>query len=536
MPPFKHTPLISPHTEMRLLKLYLSGPDDDIRCEISPYVISSAPVYTALSYEWGESTLPVEILVNGRIFSARHNLWLFLHRMKVTAAQKCSSCSQGKSTHLWIDALCIDQTNNKERGAKVQLMDSIKEVVVWLGWWEEFNAKAANKLNARLYHITKSGQNHANFDSSGLCCMFQTTKVDTDATDEEVYDFISVICKASYWTRRWIVQEIGLAKTVLLTFGRHKLPWDALCLAFDREEQRRLFRLPIPSEAPVLKSTAYQVWSHRISVKLDNNENTLFHLLKSYRSLQCSNFYDRVYSLASIATHERFKIDCSISALEFFSRVLSSNHFGDSSLLDWQNIATDCGCATSEEMLNKASHPELQISRVTTRISHLVEILEVYEWGAVESAFTNILMSPELCDALRTFAATVTTRNLRSVSATSSCEIDASHENSVGREQPWPMVNPQSQSGGASCDGIDAKLISFRESSPRSPWLLGVSSSVEVGDMLCAVHQYTSLILRRIPGSSEKLRVVGGAFTPGIDIRDAKWTIYFNGYTPIQLR
>ena len=67
MPPFKHTPLISPHAEMRLLKLYLLGPDDDIRCEISPYVISSAPVYTALSYEWGESTLNVEILVNGRI-------------------------------------------------------------------------------------------------------------------------------------------------------------------------------------------------------------------------------------------------------------------------------------------------------------------------------------------------------------------------------------------------------------------------------------------------------------------------------------
>ena len=155
MPPFKHIPLVSSSAEIRFLKLYLNGDAHDIRCIIITYPLDSKPAYTVLSYEWGDPERTVEILLNGKVFTARHNLGLFLNRMKLAAQQKCSKCSRGTTALLWIDALCVDQTNTTERNAQVQLMGTIyrdaREVVVWLGWAEDLKAKAAHALSEWHY-------------------------------------------------------------------------------------------------------------------------------------------------------------------------------------------------------------------------------------------------------------------------------------------------------------------------------------------------------------------------------------------------
>jgi hypothetical protein len=57
----------------------------------------------------------------------RENLWAFLRQSQETLPDAT----------FWIDALCINQKSNKERGHQVQLMGDIysraSKVVVWLG-------------------------------------------------------------------------------------------------------------------------------------------------------------------------------------------------------------------------------------------------------------------------------------------------------------------------------------------------------------------------------------------------------------------
>ncbi|OAL43075.1 heterokaryon incompatibility, partial [Pyrenochaeta sp. DS3sAY3a] len=88
---------------------------------------SDFPSYSCLSYMWGDPEEQHAILINGKTFKVRRNLWDFLR----VAQTKLFN------NFLWIDALCIDQQNTQERNHQVQQMGNIysraKTVLLWLG-------------------------------------------------------------------------------------------------------------------------------------------------------------------------------------------------------------------------------------------------------------------------------------------------------------------------------------------------------------------------------------------------------------------
>lgn len=88
---------------------------------------SDLPSYRCLSYAWGDPEDPFVIMINGKIFWVRRNLHDFLAIARETISR----------TYLWIDALCIDQSNTSERNHQVQQMGRIYSiadtVLVWLG-------------------------------------------------------------------------------------------------------------------------------------------------------------------------------------------------------------------------------------------------------------------------------------------------------------------------------------------------------------------------------------------------------------------
>jgi hypothetical protein len=73
MPPFRYTSLSSQTTDFRLMNLELRGDLDDIRCHVSTHSLEVAPVYSALSCKWGDPEDAVDILMDGKMFSVRHN-------------------------------------------------------------------------------------------------------------------------------------------------------------------------------------------------------------------------------------------------------------------------------------------------------------------------------------------------------------------------------------------------------------------------------------------------------------------------------
>jgi hypothetical protein len=115
--------------EYRCLLLKSAKNEDEvIVCELFHITNSMAtPYYEALSYAWGTKLASRFILVDGKRLSVTENLFSALHHLRRNYRHRL----------LWVDAICIDQSNLKEQSQQVRIMDKIYQnaanVIVWLG-------------------------------------------------------------------------------------------------------------------------------------------------------------------------------------------------------------------------------------------------------------------------------------------------------------------------------------------------------------------------------------------------------------------
>ncbi|KAF2832470.1 HET-domain-containing protein, partial [Ophiobolus disseminans] len=184
---FQHNPLNRQAPSIRLVRIRAaSSLDATIHCDIRH--ASTTSIYICLSYVWGEIDRGHWIFLNGRRFWIRENLWHFLR----SARQKFHI----RSEWLWIDALCIDQTNNDERTHQVQQMgrifSSAVKVISWLGMSDEIAEYFEDRSNLDLVHFKESC--HAYWNPRSL--------------DPKLRCFYA----CEYWSRAWITQEFALAR------------------------------------------------------------------------------------------------------------------------------------------------------------------------------------------------------------------------------------------------------------------------------------------------------------------------------------
>ncbi|KAF2826023.1 HET-domain-containing protein, partial [Ophiobolus disseminans] len=127
---FQHDSLDPQSREIRVLKVSSGEDCDAIHCEIRTVNFDENPVYTALSYTWdnGNHNL-ASIVCKGKTLQVGKNLWDFLREFRRRKA--------ATDVLLWVDAICIDQSNVKERNHQVAQMRDIytmaSSVIVWLG-------------------------------------------------------------------------------------------------------------------------------------------------------------------------------------------------------------------------------------------------------------------------------------------------------------------------------------------------------------------------------------------------------------------
>lgn len=145
MSSYAYPPLsLAPHA-IRLLRL-LPHHDkaDEIHCELFEYSLEGFHLYRydALSYVWGnpDETLPVHI--DGHRFNVTTNLHAALSRLRHRTFARL----------LWIDAICINQENQTEKGQQIQYMTTIYShancVIVWLGEAADDSDLACEKIRS----------------------------------------------------------------------------------------------------------------------------------------------------------------------------------------------------------------------------------------------------------------------------------------------------------------------------------------------------------------------------------------------------
>ncbi|KAH9206640.1 heterokaryon incompatibility protein-domain-containing protein, partial [Leptodontidium sp. 2 PMI_412] len=168
--------------ELRLLQP-LAVNDRVLRFETRRVPRASKPPYTAISYTWGNEDALEVIYLDNRPFRVRPNLWSCLYYMAHAAR------NNGAWDYLWVDAICINQTNDAERSSQVRLMDQTYRdavcVSVWLG------------LVTLPEHIRS----------------YLPTQIPTRTVESDGFNWAESIVDLSnrpYWSRVWVIQEFLL--------------------------------------------------------------------------------------------------------------------------------------------------------------------------------------------------------------------------------------------------------------------------------------------------------------------------------------
>jgi hypothetical protein len=149
-PTFTHDPLNHKTDSIRLLEILLGPQDTIIQCRLRHTTIREAS-YKCLSYTWHPEYPKHDIEINGSVLSVGENVFQFLvayrayytlayhlpKRHRVNRRKNARSHNQQIVPCLWIDAICIDQSNLNEKNHQVRQMGSIytgaEQVMIWLG-------------------------------------------------------------------------------------------------------------------------------------------------------------------------------------------------------------------------------------------------------------------------------------------------------------------------------------------------------------------------------------------------------------------
>lgn len=102
--------------------------DEPIICGLSPVNLDDRPVFHALSYVWGiKSVKPKVVHCNGSMVEVTDNCYSALLHIR----------KRYGSLRIWIDALCINQDDTREKESQIILMGQIyatsEQVIIWLG-------------------------------------------------------------------------------------------------------------------------------------------------------------------------------------------------------------------------------------------------------------------------------------------------------------------------------------------------------------------------------------------------------------------
>lgn len=192
---FQYSTLALDSKQLRVLRPISTVNERILKFEILDVPRGSAPLYTAVSYSWGEGRPSEVIFVNGKAFYVSVTLWSCLHYLSLHAKVAIW-------THIWVDAICINQNNVTEKNSQVRLMDETYQratcVSVWLGL-----VPVVDQWRTSTLEPTRT------FDVESF----------------EWVDYITELANRHYWRRVWVVQEFLLGGNVEIYCGGNRIDW-----------------------------------------------------------------------------------------------------------------------------------------------------------------------------------------------------------------------------------------------------------------------------------------------------------------------
>ncbi|KAG5791298.1 hypothetical protein H9Q69_009663 [Fusarium xylarioides] len=272
------------------LALLEKGAQSQLRCHLIQAYLNDIIPYEAVSYTWERQSTPHEIIVDKKKLSITESLYEAL----------CHLRRPDEDRVLWIDALCIDQTNIKERGHQVNRMAEIykkaDKVIVWLGYLSG-NAtqlkSAITMLEAQAAQLPGIPRRWPREDPRWKSQWRQIEANLGPLCRDKLVDGLRSFMEKPWFSRVWILQEVANAKTTIVTCNLGDIAgWifgllpHAMDVEVTEQCQAVLDIMPHPSTPSATRKET----------------RNLSNLLWKFRGCKATDPRDRVYALLGMAT------------------------------------------------------------------------------------------------------------------------------------------------------------------------------------------------------------------------------------------
>ncbi len=205
----------------------------------------------------------------------------------------------------WVDAICIDQSNENERSRQVEIMQKIytgaKCVIVWLGETSAQDSLAISSLQQLRNQVDTQKYLHL----SARLGWYR------DKTSGKVFSggaHNSIIGKADFghlvnlllreWFRRtWVIQEVASARDAVVICGNESMKWETFADVYMRLGEVAQFQGEIAHHSLENISAIENARRSRSGPLF----MPLFHILVATSFSQCSDLRDKIYAVKGLA-------------------------------------------------------------------------------------------------------------------------------------------------------------------------------------------------------------------------------------------
>lgn len=334
---FHHEPLIDPARQIRLLRILPESTDTQLRLQLEIYNLdvdlanngaaNAVPPFVAVSYMWGIKTRLQSIIVNGKSLDITANC-----RYALWQAFRCPLVQL--DGHIWVDSICINQSDLLEKSAQVKIMGSIYRKATSVlactgnhGDDSEYVFEVLNNLQADRWPWPS--------DRGGRL----QERLGFSSTDDEAYSRLVLAFQdfeqRAYWNRLWIVPELSLAKSITILCGSDSLSLGAVndshsfyhgLLDIARQVGKAVSEYDDLPMTKLLCSISGETLHRYKNRGATDRGYSLLVALSEFHSWQCTDTRDRVYAFLDIVKWPprlpRIEPDYTITCAELAKRLV----------------------------------------------------------------------------------------------------------------------------------------------------------------------------------------------------------------------
>jgi hypothetical protein len=336
---------------IRVFRIEAGAFGNPIHGRLTVEELDATEPFDALSYCCGPPILSCTITVNGAPgFRITQNLWNALQRVRKKDGDR----------RLWVDAVCIDQEDEREKSSQVRHMHAVysraEEVCIYFGEctdqirprgevrkvyecggdvdrvpgnvYVDLDNESRNLQVLRFREPLRSARESASnwlMFRKGISlhpCLLVGCTPDLSCVDEFILaleetlvgNFGHDALRQYWWTRLWTVQELLLAKRPVVYCGPYVMLWAAVAQVWDIKWRSRLSfrssgasRYQLPSKGSKMRNDIDYLEALRCQP-----EQNLHALLLATADKSFTEPKDRIFALLGVLPHDTISLDYSL--------------------------------------------------------------------------------------------------------------------------------------------------------------------------------------------------------------------------------